>query len=386
MRLAIMGGALQGMETVYLSKIAGIETVVIDKRISAPALAIADETHIIDPVKDIDTAMRIFGDCDAVIPACEELTLLEILNQHLSKADIPFLFDLNAYKISCSKEKSNILMSEAGVPLPLPWPECGFPAIVKPSCQSGSIGVTAVKNEQERQEALTKVKKLNDIPVVQEFVTGKNVSIEAIGNGEKARSYATTEIILDRNYDCKMVRCAPDILSSKNDETLRDICKKAAEAIELNALMDMEAIDSANGLRVLEIDARIPSQTPAAVEAGTGINLLEELIECKLGNQTTKTGYRKAGIYEHYVFKDGILNTCGETEFGHVRNPAIISGLFGSYKMITDYEPGKTEWRAAVITKGRDTKDAEKQRLAVLDRIIKEAEVKMFSDFGPEMI
>ncbi len=386
MRLAIVGGALQGMEAVYLATAAGIETAVIDRKSNAPALSIADETYILDPTKDIDPALRIFGDCDAVLPACEERDLLGILDSSLKEAEIPFLFDLKAYDISCSKERSNAFMAEAGVPLPLPWPECGFPAIVKPSCQSGSIGVTAVKNEYERQKALTKVAELKDVPIVQEFVSGKSVSIEAIGDGEKARSYAATEVVLDCDYDCKMVRCAPDILSPENDRLFRDVCRKTAESIGLSALMDMEAIDSANGLRVLEIDARIPSQTPAAVEAGTGINLLEEFIGCKLGIKNSKTGYRRAGIYEHYVFKDGVLNTCGEKEFGRVNNPRILSGLFGSYKMITDYEPGKTEWRATVITKGRDMKEAEKQRLSVLDRIIGEAGVKKFSDLGPEMV
>lgn len=386
MRLAIVGGALQGIESVYLSTLAGIETVVIDKRPDAPALSIADETHVIDPTKDIGKAMRIFGDCDAVIPACEERDLLKILDINLRKEEIPFLFDLNAYDISCSKERSNAIMAEAGVPMPLPWPECGFPAIVKPSCQSGSVGVAAVKNEQERQAALKKIAELNDIPIIQGFISGTSVSMEAIGDGEKACAYATTEVVLDRNYDCKMVRCAPDILSPEDDRLFRDVCRKTAEYIGLNALMDMEAIDSFNGLKVLEIDARIPSQTPAAVEAGTGINLLEEFIECRLGNWTPKTGHRRAGVYEHYLFRDGVLNTCGEMEFGLVDNPRIVESLFGSYKMITDYEPGKTEWRATVITKGLNMKEAEKQRLSVLDRIIEETGVKKFSDLGPEMV
>lgn len=386
MKLAIVGGALQGMEAVYLSTMAGIETAVIDKRPNAPALSIADEHHVLDPTKDMDAALRIFQDCDAVIPACEERDLLEILDTSLKDTGIPFLFDLKAYDISCSKERSNTFMAEAGVPLPKPWPECGFPAIVKPSCQSGSVGVTAVKNEWERRKALEKVAGLNDVPIIQEFVSGKSVSIEAIGNGEKARSYVATEVVLDKNYDCKMVICAPDILSPEDDGLFRDVCRKTAESIGLSALMDMEAIYSVNGLKVLEIDARIPSQTPAAVEAGTGINLLEELIGCKLGNPINKKSRRGAGIYEHYVFKDGVLRTCGETEFGPVNNPRIVAGLFGSYRMITDYEPGKTEWRATVITKGRDMKEAEKQRLSVLDRIIEEAGVKKFSDSGPEMV
>lgn len=386
MRLAIVGGALQGMEAVYLSKIAGFDTVVIDKRHDAPALALANEKHVLDPIKDIDKAMKIFLDCDAVLPACEELDLLEILNSNLKNTKTPFLFDMSSYKISCSKERSNILMEEAGVPTPKNWPECGFPAIVKPSSQSGSIGVTAVRNESERLTGLKKVAELNDVPIIQEFVSGKSVSIEAIGNGKKARSYVTTEVILDSKYDCKMVRCNPNILSLEKDTLLKDICKKTAEAMHLNALMDMEAIDTSNGLRVLEIDARIPSQTPAAIEAATGINLLNELVDCAIDKKSTVISTGEASVYEHYVFKDGILSTCGEKEFGLVQNPRIESGLFSSGKMITDYEPGKREWRATIITKGRDENEADRKRLNVRERMISESDVKTFYDDGPEML
>ena len=386
MRIAIVGGALQGMEAVYLSERAGFETVVIDKRPDAPALALANEAYVLDPTKDADQAMKIFGDCDAVLPACEELDLLETLNSNLKGTGIPFLFDMRSYKISCSKERSNILMEEAGVPIPKSWPECGFPVIVKPSCQSGSIGVTAAKNEVERLAGLKKVAELKDVPIIQEFVSGKSVSIEAIGNGKKARSYVTTEVILDSKYDCKMVRCNSNIISSEKDMLLRDVCKKAAEAMHLNALMDMEAIDTPNGLRVLEIDARIPSQTPAAIEAGTGINLLKELVDCAMMKKSTAINTGGASVYEHYAFKDGVLCTSGEKVFGRVRNPKIHTGLFGSDKMITDYEPGKKEWYATVITKGRDEAEADKKRLIVRERMIYESNVKIFYDDSPEMV
>ena len=63
----------------------------------------------------------------------EEIDALETLDRIVPECGIPFLFDLASYRVSCSKEKSNELMASIGVPLPQPWPECGFPIIVKPS-------------------------------------------------------------------------------------------------------------------------------------------------------------------------------------------------------------------------------------------------------------
>ena len=94
--------------------------------------------------------------------------------------------------------------------------------------------------------------------------------------------------------------------------------------------MDVEAIATPRGLRALEIDARIPSQTPAAVEAATGINLLKELAESAVGGLGPVRRTRDlCSVYRHLYFKDGVLGTCGEKTFSHVRNPRVVGGFFG---------------------------------------------------------
>ena len=54
-RIAIVGGALQGMECTLLCRKAGFESVVIDRRENAPAISLADGHCIVDPVTDPDT-------------------------------------------------------------------------------------------------------------------------------------------------------------------------------------------------------------------------------------------------------------------------------------------------------------------------------------------
>lgn len=386
MRLAVVGGALQGMEAVYLARKAGIETVVLDRKQTAPALSICDEPVVLDPTKDPEGARRIFEGCDAVIPACEELDLLHCLDGMLKGTDVPLLFDMHSYEISCSKNRSNQIMESVGVPLPGKWPECGFPVIVKPSSQSGSIGVSVAFNQDDIGKGLETVRSLNDEPVIQEFVHGKSVSIEVIGNGTTARSFVTTEVVLDTNYDCKMVRCNPDIMSSDDDELFARIGKDVAESMGLAALMDVEAILTPKGLRVLEIDARIPSQTPAAIQAATGVNLLEELMFTALGKETGRVRGDGSSVYRHVVMKDGVLRACGEKEFGHVRKPRLVKGLFGADDVITDYEPGKTEWRATLITHGPTEDEVDRRCGSTIEAILDECSAESFIDGSPEVI
>ena len=386
MRIAIVGGALQGMEAVLLAKAARYETVVIDRKADAPAMSLCDEPVKLDPTKDPDAALEVFRSCDAVLPACEELDLLKTLDSMKAHTGAPLLFDLEAYKISCSKTKSNEIMRKVGVPLPKPWPDCGFPAIVKPSCQSGSVGVSVAYNDADVKKGLETVKALKDEPVIQEFVHGRSMSIEVIGNGKSAKAYIPTEVCLDSNYDCKMVKCNPILMLKPDADAFAKIGEDIANAINLKALMDVEAILTPKGLRVLEIDARIPSQTPAAIEAATGINLLEELVTTTLGKPADRRPNMGYSIYRHVFLKDGVLRSCGEKEFGHVKAPHFQKGLFGADNSISDYEPGKKEWRATLITVGDTEVDAEKRAASCIKKIMDECAVETFIDGTPEMI
>ena len=387
MKIAVVGGALQGMEAVYLSKRAGFETVVIDRKADAPALSLCDEPIVLNPLEDPASARKVFEGCDAIMPACEELDLLACLDEMASGMEVPLMFDRHAYEISCSKNRSNEVMASVGVPLPQPWPDCGFPVIVKPSGQSGSVGVSVAFDQEAVDKGLEIVRGLGDEPVIQEFVHGKSVSVEVIGNGTTARSYVTTEVVLDSNYDCKMVRCNPDILPEEDDRLFGVYGKDVAEAIGLSALMDVEAIMTPKGLRILEIDARIPSQTPAAIEAATGVNLLAELVASSTGTEVAgRNASPGASIYRHVVFENGVLRSSGEKVFGKVRNPRIEEGLFGADRILTDYEPGKECWRGTIIVSASTATEAEAKSDAVISRMMDACSVESFEDGVPEVV
>ena len=84
MIIGIVGGILQGMEAVYLCKHAGYTSLVIDKNPKAPAMYLADRSETCDVLNEPDRAKRIFSECDAVIPAVEDLKVLEFLNVKFS--------------------------------------------------------------------------------------------------------------------------------------------------------------------------------------------------------------------------------------------------------------------------------------------------------------
>ncbi len=385
-RLAIVGGKLQGMEAAYLARKAGIRTVVLDRDPDAPALALADEPVLIDLMVERDEALKVLGDCDAILPANENLETLRTLTAMRDELGAPLVFDMNAYSISSSKSRSNDFMHRVGVPLPRPWPECGFPVVVKPSEASGSHGVTRALDAEQMQAGVDAIQGMGQEAVVQEFLDGPSISVEVISNGTEAVSLVTTEIVLDDVYDCKMV-ASPWY---EGDEAvvgeLAEAGRKMAMDLHLKGIMDVEAIVSNGVPRILEIDARIPSQTPAAVLHSHGINMIDMLVRNAVEGRLEQPPVREQrfAFYEHVAVDDGIMRSCGEGVFAEVRAPRIVSGLFGSDEMITDYAPGKTRWRATIMNSASTRSEAEAKRHKVLRSIIDQEGISAYIDPTPE--
>jgi pyrrolysine biosynthesis protein PylC len=381
MRIAIIGAELHGIETAYLAKKAGYETFVIGKRKEAPALSLADEHLVMGDVPE-SRAVRMVGECDAAIPACENVKALSSMVDLLKNSGVPLLFDINAHTVTSSKIASNALMEKIGIPTPRRWQECGYPVIVKPSSQSGGAGVTIAYNGKEVNGGIEKVMRIGDEPLIQEYVPGRCVSIDVIGDGRRSRTLVVTEGSFDRDHDCKIVRCSPNILTEEKEREFRRIARRLAEVLDLGSVMSVEAIDSENGLKVMEMDARIPTQAPSAVLAATGLNLLKEMVGPQTAPGKAKENMR-ASSYEHLIVKDGRMSTCGEREFAGIRNPSVIRGLFGSDEMITDYVSGAAAWRCAMINSAASEEELERKRAECIRAIVKECGIREYSDSSP---
>jgi pyrrolysine biosynthesis protein PylC len=221
MRIAIIGAELHGIEAAYLAKKAGFETLVIGKRKEAPALALADEYAVVDPATQENFALRLIKDCDAALPACENVKILSTLAEKLAHYDVPFLFDINAFIVSSSKSAANALMENAGIPIPKRWQDCGYPVIVKPASHSGGAGVTVAYNSKEVNGATGKIMMMGDEPLIQEYVSGRCVAVDVIGDGRRFASSVVTEGFFTKDHDCKMVRCSKNILNEEKEQEFR---------------------------------------------------------------------------------------------------------------------------------------------------------------------
>jgi pyrrolysine biosynthesis protein PylC len=379
-RLAVVGGKLQGTEAAYLGLKAGYEVVLIDRRPGVPATGLAAETHVFDIAGDEERARGLLSGCDAVLPACEDDDTLAWIAGHATKWGVPLLFDLPAYGVSSSKLSSNRLFDDLGVARPAPWPSCGFPLIVKPSGSSGSEGVRLVEDEEGLAAALGELEASGHEAVVEEFAPGPSLSLEVIGWQGVAQPLLGTELEFDRYYDCKRVLAPvgePDAgeLLARFDQ----IGKQLALGLGLNGVMDIEVMVHGGALKVLEIDARLPSQTPTAVYHSSGINIVAVLAETVLGGRipaVDRTIWRGC-CYQHVCVSGGAVEVLGEHMMGAARPLRLVPGLYGADEVITDlpeysFDGPDAEWVATLITLASTAEQARDKARNALARLADE--------------
>lgn len=366
-KIVIIGGKLQGIEACYLGMKAGIETILVDKNPDAPARHLCTRFVCEDLFDRSNQLLVDMKEADIVLPALENDAVLGWLDRDAKEQGYTLAFDWSAYQLSSSKIKSDVLFRKCGIPVPEYFPGGSYPYICKPDNDSGSHGVQRLDTQAQLQAALEK----NSDLVIQEFLEGPSYSIEIIGKPGMYRTYLVTRIHMDQSYDCNMVT-APCDLTSSQEETLRKMAFCIAEEIKLHGIMDLEVIDHNGTFKLLEIDARIPSQTPTAVLHSSGMNLLEELRDLFSTGYFLKNQERQGNYvaYEHYLFNKNIPHPLGERIMIKGNPLQHKPGFCGADDVITDHELGLDPWRGTFIN-GASTK------LALMNK-----RAKMLSNFA----
>ncbi|MCK4764615.1 MAG: 3-methylornithine--L-lysine ligase PylC [Candidatus Aminicenantes bacterium] len=395
---AIIGGGLQGIEAAYLSLKAGRQVMIIDKNPLAPAARLG---HIFlrEDVTKREDLFRLLPGVDLVIPALENDAAIAAIIDGCQAGDMPLAFDGAAYALSASKIESDELFARLGIPAPLPWPRAKFPLIAKPSESSGSRGVKIIRSRAELEAVFPGPGAAKDW-VLQEYIKGPSYSLEVVGVPGFYRALQVTDLEMDAVFDCKRVT-APTRLAPELCERFVEISLQIAAAISLKGIMDVEVILHEGQLKVLEIDARLPSQTPVTVFWSTGINMVEMLGDLAAQGNTTDSSNKtqskvfagvqgavfsksapcspkakknkianpRGVVLEHIKVSGNTLQVCGERIMKDAGTLCIQPGFFGADEAIGDYAEGKRDWVATLIVSGADCEEAWNKRNAVIKNI-----------------
>ena len=371
MLIAVIGGKLQGLEAVYLAQKASYQTLVIDKNPDAPAAKLCDQ--FMEFEFSSDNLFPFYGSkIDLIIPAIEDKIVLAAIKTWAQTDNIPLAFDIDAYLLSSSKIKSDTLFQKMCLPAPRHWPDCSFPVVLKPDQASGSQGVEIIDNPTYFSSRFPTRLQMEGM-IVQEFLEGTSSSIEILGRPGNYHAIQVTDLGMDEDYDCKKVT-TPTQLSKQYINQFTEIAVAIAEKIKLFGIMDVEVILHQNRLKLLEIDARLPSQTPIAVYWSTGINMVKLLVDLfvkKSLNPSPK--HERSVIVEHIKVCDSKIEFLGEHIMGQDGPLVLISNFFGANEAITSFEGGKHQWVSTMIFSGASHDEINIKREACYKKIIEQS-------------
>lgn len=371
MIIAVVGGRLQGVEAVYLSRKAGFQTLVIDKEPRVPASGLCDHFMVYEfrsgnPLPEIKV--------DLILPTIENDAALSLIHTWSKQAGIPMAFDFNAYAVSSSKKKSNDLFKDLNLPIPGIWPNCSFPVAVKPDKAGGSRGVVILQDEKTVDDWISYQ---GTRPyVIQEFVRGPSVSIEVLGSPGNHQALQVTDLGMDGKYDCNRVE-APSRLRPNQIREFEHMALDLAKSLNLTGIMDLEAIVDGNELKLLEIDARLPSQTPMAVFWSTGVNMVKMLAQMiTTGDDFADTGLLSQGkpvLIEHIKVTGSTVEYSGEHIISQDGPLFLKKDFFGTDEAITSHREGKFFWVATMIFKGKTREEIQARRTRCYGEIMNHA-------------
>lgn len=346
-RIIIIGGKLQGSEVAYLGKEAGFEVVLIDKNPYAPARKLCDLFVCADVRAPGWEVKDLLKSADLIIPTMENYEVLDYIVSLSEKLKLKLAFDWDAYKISSSKVISDQLFHHNGLPAPKYYPGGDYPYFAKPGADSGSHGVRFIESEADLKEFA--MKKPGDY-IIQEYIEGPSYSVEVIGFPGNYRTYELTEILVDESYDCNSVTALRNV-APKIDDEIRQIAVVIAEIIQLKGIMDLEVIVNNGQVKILEIDARFPSQTPIVVYHASGMNYVTELYDLfTTGDfQKKKTDSNKFASLIHYYVNNDTYSSQGEHIMVEGGALDYTYGVCEGSIVISDYVKGKRVWRGAFI-------------------------------------
>lgn len=164
-----------------------------------------------------------------------------------------------------------------------------FPVIVKPRDNSGSRGVKLCAEKNELKNNIDEALQFShlDTVLVEEFIDGKEYSIEALHYDGKSKVIQFTEKkTTDFPYNVELGHVQPAILSDEVKDEIRNIIEKIAKALNFNNCgSHTELKIGSRGIVVIETSPRFGGDfiTSTLVPLSTGININDLLIDISTG-------------------------------------------------------------------------------------------------------
>ena len=322
-KMMILGGSALQVPAIKAAKELDYEIILVDYDENATGFALADVKLVVSTLdKEEVYRQALIYRPDVVITSTSDgpVRTAAYVNERLGKKP-----DLSYEDSLCATIKSHMRkrLEENHVPVPVyyvveNW--AGFweavkaldgRCIVKPSDNAGSRGVTLLEGGEKTEEELrraydySKGNSRNGIVMVEEFMSGAEVSVEAMTvNGKTEIISITDKYITQPPYFVEIAHSEPSRLGGEIQERIREVALQAIRAIRLqNGPSHTEIKVTEEGPKVVEIAARLGGDfiTSRLVPLSTGVDLVGASVRLAAGEAPDLSAKWQRAAAIHFI-------------------------------------------------------------------------------------
>lgn len=332
-KMMILGAGPLQVPAIKKAKEMGYEVISVDYDENAVGFSLADVKLLVSTLDQEEVLKQaLIHQPDVVMTSTSDgpVRTAAYVNEKLGKQP-----DLSYIDSLCATIKSDMRdrLKENHVPIPAYYavhdaeeflaavkrlvPSC----IVKPADNAGSRGVVLLdENTDHTEENLLRIYEYsksnshNGIVMVEEYMTGPEVSVEAMTvNGVTEIVAITDKSITPPPYFVEIAHSEPSCLPKEVKETVCRITRQAVKAIRLcNGPSHTEIKITKDGPRIVELAARLGGDfiTSRLVPLSTGVDMVGASVELATGAEIDLTKKKEQGAAIHFIQgSEGILKS-----------------------------------------------------------------------------
>lgn len=323
-KMMILGASALQVPAIRKAKELGYQIILVDYDENAVGFPLADVKLVVSTLDQEEVYRQaLIYQPDVVITSTSDgpVRTAAYVNEKLGKQP-----DLSYEDSLCATIKSYMRdrLKEHHVPIPMYYAVHDFEefkhavrelhgfCIVKPADNAGSRGVILLNEgkmptEEKLQQTYeySKANSRNGMVMVEEYMTGPEVSVEALTvNRETTIITITDKFITPPPYFVEIAHSEPSQLDEETQEQIRQVTKQALKAIRLiNGPSHTEIKVTKDGPKIVELAARLGGDfiTSRLVPLSTGVDLVGNSVLLATGGEVDLTPKHENGAAIHFL-------------------------------------------------------------------------------------
>ena len=324
-KILIVGASILQLPAIKKAKEMGLCVAVADYNPKSVGISFADKYYNASTI-DIDAICKVAEDFrpDGIMTLATDMPMRSVAAA-TSMLGLPGISMETAIKAT---DKGEMIKSFKQNNVPSPWYyiinsieelakyDISYPCIIKPTDNAGSRGVYLAHDEQELTDhfAYSQHESRSGQVIIEEYLTGNEVSVEILVVGGKINILAITDkLTTGAPHFVEMGHSQPSRLPASVIDEIINVAIMAIKAIGIETgPAHVEMMVTSQGVKMIELGARMGGDciTTHLVPLSTGIDMIRATIDLSLGlDPDISVKFQKGSAIRFFKTSTGILRS-----------------------------------------------------------------------------